>query len=77
MADITGFGFESDVAFANHMIEELGVATVPGGSFFHDPALGSGRLRFSYPKRLETIQRGLERLQPLRRNGYFEPRVPG
>ena len=66
MADITGFDFADDVAFANYMIEELGVATVPGSSFFNDPRDGAGRLRFSYPKRLETIERGLQRMQPLR-----------
>jgi aminotransferase len=66
MADISGFGFPDDVTFANHLVEALGVATVPGSSFYHLPELGSSRLRFSYPKRLETIQRGLDRLASLK-----------
>lgn len=40
MADLTAFGFDDDVAFALHLVRDLGVATVPGSSFFHDKALG-------------------------------------
>ena len=40
MADITAFGTTDDVAFARHLVRDLGVATVPGSSFFHDKALG-------------------------------------
>ncbi|MEA2683222.1 MAG: L-glutamine---4-(methylsulfanyl)-2-oxobutanoate aminotransferase [Chloroflexota bacterium] len=65
MADISGFGYADDFTFANHMIEHLGVATVPGSSFFHEPGLGVNRIRFSYPKKLETIRRGLEQLRVL------------
>jgi aspartate/methionine/tyrosine aminotransferase len=66
MADISPFGFPDDVTFANHLVESLAVATVPGSSFYHLPDLGSDRVRFSYPKKLETIARGLEKLAPLR-----------
>jgi aminotransferase len=66
MADIDGFGFPDDVTFANHLVETLGVATVPGSSFYHLPELGRGRVRFSYPKKLETIRRGLDRLASLK-----------
>ena len=40
MADITAFGATDDVAFARHLVREIGVATVPGSSFFHDKDLG-------------------------------------
>ena len=65
MAGIDRFGFESDVALARHLVESLAVATVPASSFFHDPAQGRGHLRFSFPKRMETLRRGLEALAPL------------
>jgi aminotransferase len=66
MADITPFDFPDDVTFAHHLVEQFAVATVPGSSFYHLPELGQTKLRFSYPKKLETIERGLERLAPLR-----------
>ena len=66
MADFAAFDFADDYAIVRHMIDDLGVAAVPGSSFHHAPGLGSGRVRFSYPKRLETIERGLQRLEPLR-----------
>ncbi len=65
MAGIERLGWDDDVAFARHLIETVAVATVPGSSFFHDPALGSHHIRFSFPKRMETIARGLEALRLL------------
>ena len=67
MAGIGAFGYDDDVAFARHLIQSVGVATVPASSFFHDPALGRGQVRFSFPKRLETIERGLAALRGLER----------
>ena len=49
-----------------YLIEQVAVATVPASSFFHDPRLGRGHLRFSFPKRLETIERGIEALRTLK-----------
>ena len=66
MAGIRRFGFDDDVAFARHLIERVAVATVPASSFFHDPALGRGQVRFSFPKRMETLNRGLGALRALR-----------
>jgi aspartate/methionine/tyrosine aminotransferase len=66
MADISGFGFADDVAMARHLIEDAAVATVPASSFFHDPALGRGHLRFSFPKKLSTIERGVAALKAVR-----------
>ena len=66
MAGITSFGAEDDVAFARRLIEEVAVATVPASSFYHDPALGRGHIRFSFPKKIETIERGLAALRQLR-----------
>jgi aminotransferase len=66
MAGIGTFGFDDDTAFARHLIERVAVATVPGSSFFHDPAEGRGLVRFSFPKRIETIERGVHALRALR-----------
>ncbi len=51
---------------ARHLIEQVAVATVPASSFYHDPGRGRGYLRFSFPKRLETIDRGLAALRGLK-----------
>ena len=65
MAGIGRFGFDDDVAFARHLIETVAVATVPASSFFHDPELGRTQVRFSFPKRMETLNRGLDALRAL------------
>jgi aspartate/methionine/tyrosine aminotransferase len=62
MAGIERLGWKDDVAFAQHLIEEHGVATVPASSFYHEPELGRRQVRFSFPKRMETIARGLQAL---------------
>ncbi|GAC1618838.1 MAG: aminotransferase class I/II-fold pyridoxal phosphate-dependent enzyme [Candidatus Dormibacteraceae bacterium] len=67
MADIDGFGFDGDVAFARHLIAAAAVATVPASSFYHDPTAGRGQVRFSFPKRMETLERGLQALAGLQR----------
>ena len=66
MAGISAFGAEDDVAFARRLIEEVAVATVPASSFYHDPELGRGHIRFSFPKKIETIERGLEALRRIK-----------
>jgi aminotransferase len=63
MAGIDSFDFPDDVTFARHLIEKAAVATVPASSFFHDPELGRRHVRFSFPKKLETIDRGLAALR--------------
>jgi aminotransferase len=63
MAGISAFGYDDDVAFARYLIEKAAVATVPASSFYHDPSAGRGQLRFSFPKKIETIERGLEALR--------------
>jgi len=66
MAGFERLGGGDDVAFARRLIEEVAVATVPGSSFYHDPALGRGHVRFSFPKKIATIDRGLAALRRLR-----------
>ena len=66
MTDITAFGFSDDVEFTRHMITEVGVACVPGSSFYSRPELGARQVRFCFCKRDETLQLAAERLQKLR-----------
>ena len=65
MADISGFRFPDDVRFARHMVEDVGVAVVPGSSFFSRPELGTHLVRFAFCKRLETLKEAGERLRGL------------
>jgi len=66
MAGIEKFGFDDDVAFARHLIEKAAIATVPASSSYHDSSKGRHHVRFSFPKKIETIVRGLEALRSLR-----------
>ena len=66
MAGIDAFGATDDVEFARHLVREVGVATVPGSSFFQDKALGRGYVRFCFCKRDETLDEAIERLRTLR-----------
>ena len=66
MAGFESFGFDDDVKFARHLIEKAAVATVPASSFYHDAKAGRGKVRFSFPKRIETIERGLQAMRGLR-----------
>ncbi|MGH2466344.1 MAG: pyridoxal phosphate-dependent aminotransferase [Candidatus Limnocylindrales bacterium] len=65
MTDVGGVTDEDDVTFARRLVGQIGVAAVPGSSFYHDPALGRRRLRFAFPKRAETLAAAAERLGSL------------
>jgi aminotransferase len=67
MCDISKFGFSDDVEFTKHLIREIGVAVVPGSSFYHEPTLGSQLVRFCFCKKDETLEAAAERLQKLAR----------
>ena len=66
MTDISGFGFKNDVEFTRHLIREIGVACVPGSSFYSDPASGAQQVRFCFCKKDETLLLAAERLAKLR-----------
>jgi aminotransferase len=66
MTDISRFGFSEDVKFAMYLVEKFGVATVPGSSFYSRPSLGASKIRFSFPKRMETLQGAAEKLRNFR-----------
>jgi aminotransferase len=56
---------EDDVTFAHRLIHDPGVAAVPGSSFFSRPELGRTKVRFAFPKRIETLEAAAERLARL------------
>lgn len=66
MTDISAFGFPDDVTFAKHLVTEIGVAAVPGSSFYRDPGDGKNHLRFTFCKTEKTFQAASERLAKLR-----------
>jgi aspartate/methionine/tyrosine aminotransferase len=68
MTDISGFGFKDDIEFTRHLIREIGVACVPGSSFYSPEAsgLGSQQVRFCFCKKDETLLLAAERLAKLR-----------
>jgi aminotransferase len=65
MTDITRFGFTDDVEFTRHLVREVGVACVPGSSFYSRPELGAQQVRFCFCKRDETLDAAAERLLKL------------
>ena len=65
MTDISTFGFSDDVEFARYLVKEVGVAAVPGSSFYKDPLKGRTKLRFCYCKRDETLKEADRRLEKL------------
>jgi aspartate/methionine/tyrosine aminotransferase len=62
IAGIERFGFEDDMAFARDLMEQGGVACVPGSSFFEDPRHGANLVRFCFCKTEETLTEAARRL---------------
>ena len=62
MTDIRDFGFPDDFTFVRHMIEQAGVAAVPGSSFFANSNDGSKLIRFCFCKKYETLEEARNRL---------------
>jgi aspartate/methionine/tyrosine aminotransferase len=70
LTDVTHFmkqvGIDDDTAFAMYLIKEIGVATVPGSSFYAHRELGRTKIRFCFPKTDDMLRDAGERLQKLR-----------
>jgi aminotransferase len=66
MTDISALTNEDDVTYARRLTASPGVATVPGSSFYSRPELGRNKIRFAFPKKLETLRAAAERLVTLR-----------
>lgn len=64
--DISAFDAPDDVAFTYHLIQNIGVAVVPGSSFFSDPVRGRSYVRFCFCKKDVTLDAAAERLRKLK-----------
>jgi aminotransferase len=63
MTDVAHFEFQDDVACSFHLVEKIGVATVPGSCFYSCPELGKTKVRFAFPKKMETLRMAAEKLK--------------
>ena len=65
LIDISEFGYESDLEFAEVLARDVGVGSVPGSSFFKEPENRYVRLHFA--KKDETLNEALNRLADIRK----------
>jgi N-succinyldiaminopimelate aminotransferase len=65
-ADFTGFGFEDDVAFCRHLVEDVGVAAIPPSFFYDNKEHARGYARFAFCKREATLREAVARMGRLR-----------
>jgi aspartate/methionine/tyrosine aminotransferase len=68
MTDISWFGFPDDLSFTKYLVQEVGVAAVPGSSFYNHHRDGAQQVRFAFCKRDETLDEAARRLSKLRRS---------
>lgn len=64
MVDISEFGYDSDLDFCVNLIKNVGVAAVPGSSFFKEEE--NRYIRFHFAKKDETLLAALDRLKDMR-----------
>ena len=65
LVDISEFGWDDDTQFSEWLTREVGVAPVPGSSFFREPV--RHLIRFHFAKQTQTLQAAGERLLTLPR----------
>ena len=64
LADISEFGYTSDLEFCELLAEKTGVGAVPGSSFFREKV--NHLIRFHFAKKESTLQMALDRLATIR-----------
>ena len=69
MTDISSFGYANDLEFTKYLVSKVGVAAVPGSSFYRDPRDGAQQVRFAFCKRDETLDEAAKRLKKIGRSG--------
>lgn len=62
MVDISGLGFENDVAFCRYLTTEVGVAAIPPSAFYQNSADGANLARFAFCKTNELLDAAVQRL---------------
>jgi len=68
MTDVGHMDFKDDVECAFYLVEKIGVATVPGSCFYSRPELGRTKVRFAFPKKMETLGLAAEKLRKFKPN---------
>ena len=68
MTDISAFGFSSDTNFASFLVDKIGVAAVPGSSFYYNFSCGRQQIRFCFCKKYETLKEAGKRLSRIPRH---------
>ena len=63
LADFSGIWKGDDVSFADYMVKNGGVATVPASSFFATPGLGKKKVRLAFPKQDRTLRDAVARMK--------------
>lgn len=66
ITDISEFGFDNDTEFAHYLVKDVGVAVVPGSSFYHNAEEGFKQVRFTFCKKEETFRHVREKLKKVR-----------
>jgi aminotransferase len=66
MTDISGFNFPDDLSFSRYLVEKIGIAVVPGSSFYDEASMGARQVRFTFCKKDSTLDACAERLSKLR-----------
>jgi aminotransferase len=72
MTDTSALGLGDDVTAATKLVRQARVAAVPGSSFYSRPGLGRAQLRFSFSKKLATLEDAGRRLSQLAPDGAKE-----
>ena len=70
MVDISEFGYDSDLEFCEDLIKNVGVAAVPGSSFFKENE--NRYIRFHFAKKDETLLAALDRLKEMRKKCHIK-----
>ncbi len=66
MADFAALSDRSDEDFAVWLTRDVGVAPVPGSSFYHDASGGRTTVRFAFCKTIDLLEQAAERLKSVR-----------
>lgn len=67
VAEKQGLKGKTDAQFAEWLVREIGVAAVPGSSFYREASLGRSQVRFSFGRKMETLKEAEKRLSRLKR----------
>ncbi|MEJ2218303.1 MAG: aminotransferase class I/II-fold pyridoxal phosphate-dependent enzyme [Gemmatimonadota bacterium] len=73
LADFSNLSDEDDDHFARRLAADVGVAPVPGSSFFHHAEDGCDLVRFAFCKRKETLEEAGRRLRSAGSTGRQSP----